>query len=526
MDLYSACKLGDEHQVESLMRSKVDANTLFSSGESALQYACSHGLEKIVQTLINHGAHVECTALQSACDIHRVDIIQLLLENGAADSNAWFASAKQSALQFACSRGSYEVSEILLKYGADVNYKGDSGCSPLELTCNRAKSVIDLMGSSNALLLVYLDEKVKLVDLLLANGANVSLERNKDQLLFDSVLLGSLELFGRLVEIAGVDLNFVDDCCNHSALQVACKIGRKDFVKLLLDNGADPNSVRPDHASPSPLQYVCSRGCYESAELLIQREADVNAWYNYQLGSPLEIAVESRNERLVKLLLDHGACVNNRVPLVGQYPIFFAIKNKDFACCSLMLDHGFDVNLEYYGHTALEIVSSTRNDADGTLTLAKDLIRRIVRMKAEGTFVSEKNLKAITDSKQFTAIQSQCEAEIELLKRTKFSKSYLSHYDLLKNSDEEQLAAFVNNESIVDATMTPFFADQFPIYGDFIVQNLERGYKRKIQFNKVNLLFNYLSTREEHCLPYLPYVAVYKINSYLEAKDRITLTQL
>ena len=57
-----------------------------------------------------------------------------------------------------------------------------------------------------------------------------------------------------------------------TALAVACRHGHKELVRLLLENGADPNMV--NDVGIAPLHLVCLLGYTEIAEMLLNAGAD------------------------------------------------------------------------------------------------------------------------------------------------------------------------------------------------------------------------------------------------------------
>jgi hypothetical protein len=60
--------------------------------------------------------------------------------------------------------------------------------------------------------------------------------------------------------------------------------------------------------------------------------------------APLWIAAENGNVRLGKLLLDHGAFVNEAKSTTGNTPLFMAVQNNHPAMLSLLLSFDADPN--------------------------------------------------------------------------------------------------------------------------------------------------------------------------------------
>ena len=130
--LYKACQIGRPGHldtVELLLRSGADPS---HQSERALQVACFLGREKVVRLLLDYGADVngylggQTTVLIITIkngDKKRRSMVELLLRHGA-DVNIRVPDAlpcNVSALSAACSIGFVDIVRMLLENGADVN---------------------------------------------------------------------------------------------------------------------------------------------------------------------------------------------------------------------------------------------------------------------------------------------------------------------------------------------------------------------------------------------------------------------
>lgn len=367
---------GKRDIVELLLDNGADANTKFSGGDSALAYACSNGHCGIARLLVDHGADTsDPEVLHRACSQGREDIVELLLRNGS-DSNSQFKLDGQdgevsSALQYACQNQLMGIVKILIRFGADPNTRVSDGRSVLQWAMERrcADGVVYLLLDKGA------DANVKFSD------GESALQR--------ACVEGRCEVVKALAYF-GADVN-VKNKRGMSVLEFACRQNKVEIVELLLESGADANTrFRCDN---SAFQFACLLGLYEIAEILIEHGADIEECGPTRC-TPLYVAVKSQNERLVRILLDRGADVNNRGSFLRNSPMFFALRNGMDETVKLLLDRGFDVNQEDYNGCTVMEQAMAREDG----RLAEELTGRILRMKLDNLYVSEKNLRAVENS--------------------------------------------------------------------------------------------------------------------------------
>ena len=86
----------------------------------------------------------------------------------------------------------------------------------------------------------------------------------------------------------------------------ASKNGEVDQVRLVLNLGANVNSIDFEDHHSKPLHHAAKNGHSEIAELLLENEADVNAKDN-ERRTPLHLAAGYGHPKIVKILLKHGA---------------------------------------------------------------------------------------------------------------------------------------------------------------------------------------------------------------------------
>lgn len=113
------------------------------------------------------------------------------------------------------------------------------------------------------------------------------------------------------LELGAASIDGVDPRSGTTPLYAACRAGRGDIVRLLLDVGADVEMLTID--SHTPLQFACQLGHAAATEALIERRASVNRCEPLapdEVGwPPLVLAAERGHIDAVATLLAHDADV-------------------------------------------------------------------------------------------------------------------------------------------------------------------------------------------------------------------------
>ena len=123
-------------------------------------------------------------------------------------------------------------------------------------------------------------------------------------------------------------------------LYFAISVGNNDFVKLLLNKGADATAKTTD--GKTPLHIAANYGYYIITDLLLNKGADVNA-KTTDGTTPLLLAANDGYSNIAELLLDRGADVN-ATDNYGITPLHLAADKGHFNITKLLLDRGADVN--------------------------------------------------------------------------------------------------------------------------------------------------------------------------------------
>uniref|UniRef100_A0AAR2JPI2 Poly [ADP-ribose] polymerase n=1 Tax=Pygocentrus nattereri TaxID=42514 RepID=A0AAR2JPI2_PYGNA len=379
--------------VQLLLQHGADVHAKDKGGLVPLHNACSYGHYEVTELLLKHGACVNAmdlwqfTPLHEAASKNRVEVCSLLLSHGADPTlvNCHGKSAVDMAptpelkerltckctLTFPsrtakarkpqsnilqetptnpdhCAVASphpkrKQVTELLLRKGANVNEKNKDFMTPLHVAAERAHNdilevlqkhgakmnAVDTLGQT-ALHRAALAGHLQTCRLLLSYGADpaiVSLQgftaaqmgnEAVQQILNENIPVRNSDVDYRLLEAAKAgDLDTVKQLCSpqnvncrdlegrHSTpLHFAAGYNRVAVVEYLLHHGADVHAK--DKGGLVPLHNACSYGHYEVAELLVRHGASVNVADLWKF-TPLHEAAAKGKYEICKLLLKHGA---------------------------------------------------------------------------------------------------------------------------------------------------------------------------------------------------------------------------
>jgi len=246
-----------------------------------------------------------------------------------------YTGRSAEAVRWACQNGEKEILSLLL----------EAGCDPSSI----------LLGSSeySPILVAATRGHWSLVDLLLDYGVNPRFVYCQEPIPIESGFQG----FG--------------------LIHFASYRDQPELLRILLDQNIPVNarSIAPDGSRfwCTPLLCAAITGSYAAAKLLIEKGASVNDRLEPNLYGihphgisnyyPLHFAVEKKNVKLAKLILDSGASVN-AYTTARERPLHIAIRVEDFNIAKLLLASGAWVDAgNKYGHTPLYSLFVKNNEA-------------------------------------------------------------------------------------------------------------------------------------------------------------------
>ena len=230
-------------------------------------------------------------ALDLVTDGH-LDIVERLRKHGVeVDPNYSRNGASQLFIIAAFGDENVEAAKLLLKIGADANYKSPGGLSVLSLAVRNGA--------------------VNLAQALLAEGADVMDRNSAEVLAYDlAAIYGHDELAKILITHMNRVVPDVDrqDSEGNTALMGAVKAADTKAITDLLARGAD--TTRRDLRGDSPLSHAMTRDLDEAVRLL--RSAGAERLPGGTVGGSAPIVTASRQGALGTILdlLDSGVTID------------------------------------------------------------------------------------------------------------------------------------------------------------------------------------------------------------------------
>ena len=349
--LDSAVRAGNLEMVRLLLRSGAKANT----PHGALFAATEMDNVSVARVLIEHGAQIETrnedrlTPLMFAARKNRLAMVRMLLQKGAS-AGARVGTSFSKPLNEAVESGNEDMVQLLLEYAR----RGS-----IEEPLDRA---------------VY-HGRWRMVKLLITKGASL-MEGDQPPLAY-AASIGNVAVVAWILESS---LNSIEilGSGGRSALSHAASVGSLPVLKLLLERGADVNSL--DRRKRTPVSHAASTGRDAAIRLLVDHGARLEmadsagrlplshaaegghtATTNLILSlartnSPqssdkffseskilLACAIRGNNSGMAKVLLERGVALSPK-DLDGKTPFWYAVDNEKVDIARLLLERGEDPN--------------------------------------------------------------------------------------------------------------------------------------------------------------------------------------
>jgi ankyrin repeat protein len=353
-----AIAYGQNHVAEFLISQGADLHRK-SFGASPLAIAIYYGQPALAAYLINQGAELnpaqqmvgqQGDLLYQSLQRNYWDLAAIFIDKGNEDLNSVTNTIHGvPPLHYYSRIEQLAVMKFLHSKGANPNLYDMDGMSPIHYAS--------------------LEGKQKAVELLLIFGADInaaSLQPSKKVYmqqwgatpLVMATSMGHVELVKFLVK-QGADIEAKDQQGRTSlffaikntfenvfAVLKAGEDNEKKYFTVadfLISHGADINCQ--DINGDSPLLYVTHSGSGSLAAMkyLIEKGANVNRENNEGM-TPIIVAVKDNKLEKVQLLINSGSLDLNKKESLGRPPLWFSAQNTGMECAKLLIDHGADIN--------------------------------------------------------------------------------------------------------------------------------------------------------------------------------------
>jgi ankyrin repeat protein len=350
-DVADAAMHGDRASVRALIDKKADVNGAQVDGTTALHWAVRADDLEMTEILLKAGARASAANQSGATPMllaalnGNAGILDRLIQAGA-DPNVSISQTGDTALMIAARTGKIDAVRVLLEHGAKVNTQ-------------------ETWGGTTALMWAVSERHPDVAKLLIVRGADVNAKSH-------FVPSASGRGFEGTSPVAPKANQAIEEFASGwlTPLMFAAREDDVDSARLLIQAGADVNAVGAD--GKDALGLALFNGSYDVASLLIDSHANVNH-ADAQRFTPLFWAVDRRNMEtapnfpwmvttdplpVIKKLLDSGADPNaliNSTPRArmreGSPRIVFATALMraafagDLELVQLLLAHGADPHI-------------------------------------------------------------------------------------------------------------------------------------------------------------------------------------
>lgn len=224
--------------------------------ETALEAAARLNIKPAFDALVQCGAEINgsdkdgLTPLMKMVKAHAINSVKMLLEAGADYNASISLGSHNTALHIAAGNSNRPaIMQVLLKHGANMEVKNSAGHTPL---------VLAALNNCNAM-----------VDCLVRHGADINAQdKNGHTALMTCVIKLKIPQVEMLLK-NGADVHFLHPQSGMQAVHFAAELPNTSIMTLLLDGGADINSL--GNQQKSAVDFAVTAGNSAMVELLCQR---------------------------------------------------------------------------------------------------------------------------------------------------------------------------------------------------------------------------------------------------------------
>ncbi|VTT73795.1 unnamed protein product [Fusarium fujikuroi] len=287
--LHVCCFMDQEGAAFELLSAEANPNSRENDGWTPLQTAVNNRRLALVALLLGRGAAPDLkngnddTALHIACndDEGSGHSVKLLLES-SANPNVENAD-HLTPIYFAIARGHERKVSFLLDHGADLNWHGDHGITPLGFAASNQEATVT----------------PSLLQQLLESGANPNLADEDGRTPLIAAIVSCFHAAVDILISFGADVE-AEDRSKMRAIHFAALQEQIEDLQSLIRAGADPSARGLGNITP--LHLVARQGNEACVEALIDAGADVTAKSSTEeLEIPLLQAIFGSNATVAPL---------------------------------------------------------------------------------------------------------------------------------------------------------------------------------------------------------------------------------
>ncbi|XP_008208761.1 ankyrin-2 [Nasonia vitripennis] len=370
--LHLAVKNSTTKIIELLLKNNADVRIKNDDGFTPLHFAFYHfASDDVINLLLQYCSKTEnsidgrgVSHFHIACTKDNVELVEYFLKNNVSvdsvvnsNESRW---AKFTGLHFAVYYNKRANVELLLKYKANASLTEEQGLSALHLACNQnlekfsslVKRFEQECGKNKPSKSIdwtkNREDHIAIIKLLLEHGADIN-AKEKDArtpmfyaIDFTEVIIGTEWHLGSARKSL---FDFQEDIKRELCAR------RLEIIQILLSHKADVN-VRAK-CSKTILHSICSNvdlvneDTDKMVSLFLSEGAEVDAVDEYGL-TPLHMATQNRDVKVINLLLQHKADVNYK-QTIRQLTALHMATNGDYESCDVatikaLISHGAELN--------------------------------------------------------------------------------------------------------------------------------------------------------------------------------------